>query len=448
MNPRRDISYRQLALTLYERSGVKSELARITHGSPLREWRLGVVAAIVLPLGLILLLLSSNRIRQGTPYWLHVVALGITGIAAYPAQHLLRRLDTTEREPWWLRSGAKWYGSALSLGVAAVLNRTAASVLTILFGSTFAAGLQLAVLDPLAAEAAKGVALLLLVWLLCNELDGVRDGIVYGAYVGLGYLVAVTMVTLARAYLATGALAALNIVLWRFVFLGLNEHTLWSAIFGAAVGLALQTDRRWLSIAAPLAGFLLALLADILHQAMVIGFFGGTLGWFGYLPTSFARFGAIPPGVVWLAAAFSTLAFQFPFYLLLLVALLWSGRWERQLLERQLRSEVGTPSLTADEYAALLAGHELYQPTLSGWLAAYREGRLTQELIIARRWRQVKRLQAELAFQKWRVARAGKPLDDDPIIVALRADIVTRRPTGSVDIKRMLQGIVETGDRP
>ena len=68
MNPRRDILYRQLALTLYERSGLKSELARITYGSPLREWRLGVVAAIVLPLSLILLLLSSNRIRQGTPY--------------------------------------------------------------------------------------------------------------------------------------------------------------------------------------------------------------------------------------------------------------------------------------------------------------------------------------------------------------------------------------------
>ena len=56
MNPRRDITYRQLALTLYERSGLKSELARITDGSPLREWRLGIVAAIVLPDGLILLL--------------------------------------------------------------------------------------------------------------------------------------------------------------------------------------------------------------------------------------------------------------------------------------------------------------------------------------------------------------------------------------------------------
>jgi hypothetical protein len=104
--------------------------------------------------------------------------------------------------------------------------------------------------------------------------------------------------------------------------------------------------------------------------------------------------------------------------------------------------------LTADEYAALLAGHELYQPTPSGWLAVYRDGRVTQELIIARRWPQIKRLQADLAVQKWRVARAGKPLDDDPIIVALRTDIVTRRQTGSVDIKRMLQGIVETGDRP
>ncbi len=448
MNPRRDISFRQLARTLYERSGLKSELARMTHGSPLREWRLGVVAAIVLPLGLILMLLSSNRIRQGTPYWVYVVALCITGIAAYPAQWILRRLDTTEPEPWWLLDGAKWYGSALSLGVAAAFNLTAEGVLTILFGRAFATGLQLVFLNPLAAEAAKGAAVLLLVWLLRNEFDGVRDGILYGAYVGLGYLVAVTMVTLVRAYIATGTLAALNIVLWRFVFLGLNEHTLWTALFGAAVGLAMQTERRWLSIAAPLAGFLLGLLADMLHQTIMIGFFGGTLGWFGYPRTSLALFGAIPPGVVWLAAAISTLAVQFPFYLLLLVALIWSGRWERRVLERELRSEVGTPSMTEDEYAALLAGRQLYHTTLTGWLAAYREGRLAQELIISRRWQQVRLLQAELAFQKWRIARAGKPVDDDPIIVGLRADIVTRRPTNIVDIKRMLEGIFEKGDRP
>lgn len=447
MNSRPDISFRQLALALYERSGLKSELARMTHGSPLREWRLGVVAAIVLPLGLILLLLSSNRIQQGAPYWVYLVALCITAMAAYPAQWLLRRLDTTEPEPWWLLDGAKWYGSALALGVAIAFNRTAESVLTILFGSAFAAGLQLAFLNPLAAEVAKGAAVLVLVWLLRNEFDGVSDGLLYGAYVGLGYLVAVTMVTLVRVYLATGTLAALNIVLWRFVFLGLNDHTLWTTIFGASIGLAVQTERRWLSIVAPLLGFLLGLLANILYQMVGIGFFAGTLGWFGYPPTSFAQFGAIPPGVVWLAAAISTLVVQFPFYLLLMAALLWSDRWERRLLERELRGEVGTPSVADDEYAALLAGRPFYQTTLRGWLIAYREGRLIQELIISRRWQQVRLLQAELAFQKWHVARAGQPVDDDPIIAALRADIVTRRPTSSVDIKRILNGIFEQEGR-
>jgi len=56
--------------------------------------------------------------------------------------------------------------AALALGVAAVVARTAESVLTLLFGSAFAADLQLVFLNPLAAEAAKGVAVLLLVWLL------------------------------------------------------------------------------------------------------------------------------------------------------------------------------------------------------------------------------------------------------------------------------------------
>ena len=200
MKLRRDISVRQLAATLYERSGLKSELVRLTHGSPLREWRLGVVAAIVIPIGIILMLLSSRSIRQGTPYWVYLVALGITGIAAYPAQWLLRRTHTTEPEPWWLLDGAKWYGSALSLGVAAAVDFTAEGMLTILFGQPAVAALQLMILQPLAAEVAKGVAVLLLVWLLSNEFDGMRDGLLYGAYVGLGHLVAVTMVTMARGH--------------------------------------------------------------------------------------------------------------------------------------------------------------------------------------------------------------------------------------------------------
>jgi hypothetical protein len=100
---------------------------------------------------------------------------------------------------------------------------------------------------------------------------------------------------------------------------------------------------------------------------------------------------------------------QFPFYGLLLGALIWSGHWKRHLLERELRGEVGTPSLTEAEYAALLAGRPLHQTKLAGWLAAYRDGRLIQELIISRRWQQVRLLQAELAFQKWRVAR--RPAD-------------------------------------
>jgi hypothetical protein len=430
---RPDSVWRQLALTLYERSGLKSELARMTHGSPLLTWRLGRVAAFVLPLGLILLLLSSTRIRQGTPYWVYIVALCITSLAAAPAQGLLRRLDLTEPEPWWLLDGVKWYGSALSLGVANAFNLTAEGVLTILFGREAAMGLRLIFLGPLAAEAAKGAALLLLVWLLRNEFDGVRDGLVYGAFIGLGYLIATTMVLLARAYLETGTLAAVNIVLWRFVFLGLNDHTLWTATFGAAVGLAIQTERRWLMITAPLAGFLLGLLGNILFQTVTIGFFGGTLGWFGYPLDSFAVFGAIPSGIVWLAAAVSTLALQFPLYLLLLAALIWSGRWERQLLERELQGEVGTPSITAAEYAALLAGRAVAQLTLAGWLATWRAGRLPETLLTARRWQQVRRLQAELAFQKWRSARVGVAVDADPLVLALRADIVARRPAAGSD---------------
>jgi hypothetical protein len=80
---------KQAALSLFERSGLKSQVVRATFGSPLRKWRLGVAAGVVIPVVVLLMLLTSSRIRQGAPYTIYVVALLLTSMVASVIQPIL-----------------------------------------------------------------------------------------------------------------------------------------------------------------------------------------------------------------------------------------------------------------------------------------------------------------------------------------------------------------------
>jgi RsiW-degrading membrane proteinase PrsW (M82 family) len=54
----------------------------------------------------------------------------------------------------------------------------------------------------------------------------------------------------------------------RYALFGLGGHAMFTAIFGASLGLALQTRRKWLRILAPILGVLLAMTAHMLNNAL------------------------------------------------------------------------------------------------------------------------------------------------------------------------------------
>jgi hypothetical protein len=107
---------------LLRQTSLQSSIARATYGSPLRRFHLGFLLGIVLPVVGVAMLLNSAAVRQSAPDWLYLIGLALVSAATYPAQLLLRALDSREPEPFWLVDGAKWYDTAAGLGIAALLD--------------------------------------------------------------------------------------------------------------------------------------------------------------------------------------------------------------------------------------------------------------------------------------------------------------------------------------
>src|SRR4029079_10200154 len=85
------------------------------------------------------------------------------------------------------------------------------------------------------------LGVLLLFWLLRPEFDNMRDGLVYGALVGLGFTWYEAALYVVNVYAKIGV-AAYGLQLGaRYALFGLGGHALFTGLFGASLGFALQT---------------------------------------------------------------------------------------------------------------------------------------------------------------------------------------------------------------
>lgn len=395
--------------------------ARALVGSPLRRPVIGCAfwSGLLLLLGLAFL--GHIALWLIAPVAATLVFVGtalVASIVSLPVLALLWHLDRRERESIWLFGGTLLWGAVVSTGLSGIANSLGQALvvdrLRPLSGSEEAAGvagLVTAILiAPPVEETAKGVALLILFWFLRAEFDNLRDGLIYGALVGLGFNIAETALYVMQGYLEHGTAPLAPQVAVRFVLLGLNGHLIFSALVGAGLGLARQTPRRWLRIVAPLTGYLLAVLAHALANSAGVAVFAALL------PTStdeITDFASLPLGSVWLAAAISDLLVEGWVYVVLLILLLLSARWERAVIRRYLGDEIGR-AVTAAELASINRS----LPLLGTHAAARQAGRYGGLIFMA---------QTELAFRKWHLDRDGRDSGDDPLVAAWRLDIDTLR---------------------
>jgi RsiW-degrading membrane proteinase PrsW (M82 family) len=397
-------------------------MARALHGSPLRRPLAGCFIWVALLALLMLALLGHVGLWLGGPTAAALVFAGtalVATIASLPALGFLWWLDRREPESGWLVGAAVLWGAVVSTGLSGIFNSLGSEIIVDRIGMIEAADdaeqiagiLTAALIAPPVEETAKGLALLVLFWFLRAEFDNLRDGLIYGALVGLGFNIAETALYVMKGYQEDGV-APLGVQLAvRFVFLGLNGHLIFSALTGAGLGLARQTPRRWLRLVAPPLGYGLAVLAHALANSFGVLTFAALLAAVGL--DSAADLPSLPLDAVWLAAAISDLLVEGWAYLVLALLLILSARWERAVIRLFLADEVGV-SVTPTEYASLVQGI----PAFGTHEVARRAGRLGRAIFNA---------QAELAFRLWHLHRDGRDPATDPLVAAWRQDIATLR---------------------
>jgi hypothetical protein len=272
---------------------------------------------------------------------------------------------------------------------------------------------------PIAEEIVKALGVVVIFWLLRAEFDSMRDGFIYGALVGVGFNWFEAALYVAQGYSQHGVapVAPYGLQLGaRYALFGMGGHAMFTGMFGLFLGLAIQTQRIWLRILAPLVGLVLAIAAHMLNNALPL---------FAALASAAAGEPPRPDpeqelhDMGFLAAFVSGSLIQLtifvPFLVITVIAIWRSGVWERRVIREELAAEVGD-AVSRGEYRDILADRVLRTRRVD-----LMHPRLSAALVDA---------QHQLAFRKRRVRNGGKDPERDPIVAGWREDIRRLREAG------------------
>jgi RsiW-degrading membrane proteinase PrsW (M82 family) len=250
--------------------------------------------------------LPAGQVVSGV---LLALAAGILPSLTYAA--LLYWNDRYEKEPLRLIAAALLWGA-----IPAVLVSFAAQLFfklpADLSGPLAVEALQAGVLTPLIEELLKGGIVMLIAFRFRREFDNTLDGIIYGAMVGFGYAMTGNTISYLGTFLLHGFGGFGTSFVLQGIFFGLN-HAMYTAIFGAGLGYARLSVNKTAKILVPVASFLLAVLANAIHNLVDNSLLGLN-------PLSLA--------VHWLGVG------------LIVLISVWSLRRQRQVLATELAGEI------------------------------------------------------------------------------------------------------------
>lgn len=327
-------------------------------------------------------------------------------------------LDRRERETPWLFAAAFLWGAFIATGLAlpfngAILHAVAAwvarnPVVGEALGPDAALMIGAPIAGPIVEEITKGLGLVALFMLLRAEFDNMRDGFVYGALIGLGFTWFEAPLYVAQTYAEFGTPGWGLQLGWRYALFGFAGHAMFTGLFGAGLGLALQTRRVWLKLLAPLAGLVLAVAAHAYNNVLPL-IFAIAARAAGEPPP---QAGSPPPEVglvqAWISGSFAQLTLFLPFMLLLGFGLWRSGVWERRVIREELADEVGR-CVSREEYADIVRDRAFRTRRIDDI-----HPQLSAALVHA---------QHELAFRKRRARDEGRDPEADRLVRAWREEI-------------------------
>lgn len=335
----------------------------------------GIIAALVaLLLGLIVLLLIG--FETGPVALLIGLVSATLPVPLYLV--LVVWIDRYESEPVWMLATAFLWGALVAVFFAFLIN-TASGLAVILLtndvnaGHTFGAVIS----APIVEEISKALILFIFFFWKKDEFDGVVDGIVYAAMVGLGFAMTENIQYYGKAVLQAGG-GGLTLVFIIRGALAPFAHPMFTSLTGIGLGLAHQTRNLFVKLIAPVLGLLAAIsMHSIWNGSAVI--FGG-------------------PGFILMYVLI-----MIPAFFLMFVVIALALRREGQVIREHLAPDFQGGLLTQEEYNQLC--------TIRGRMGASYNAFSRGGLNHWQARRQLNQTASELAFHRSRLARGISAAD-------------------------------------
>ena len=190
---------------------------------------------------------------------------------AVPVALVIYRLDLFEREPKLMLAAALVWGGVIATSLATYANEAWLSVVGKLTSPDFAAQWGAAIVGPGVEETLELMGVVTLFLIASSEFDGVLDGFVYGAMIGLGFTVVEDVSYFINAAASVpGAVdqsgPVLDTFLIRIVAGGLYGHVLFAGLTG--MGFAYMVTQRSATMSRRIAVAVLCVAAGVSAHAV------------------------------------------------------------------------------------------------------------------------------------------------------------------------------------
>jgi len=380
-----------------------SESERTSQRDPL--WiRLGCLAA-ALGAGLMGMfctgVVSLSMLVEAPGHFVFAVMLATAFTVPYSL--LLRWLDRNEPEPIWLLVLAFAWGAVVATTISGVVNDTAGSLFSVAVGPELAGYLAASLSAPVAEETTKAMALFVLVVAFRHHFDNVLDGIVYGAFIGLGFAWFENIFYYVRFGADEGVIGMIKLAWVRGFLNGIASHAAYTGLVGLGVGV-------WRVMRSGVVRWFVP--PFMLGVAMVAHFMWNAFGGFIVMLSSSSELAEYALGVP-LAVAI----LQAPFVLMLIAISVVALRHEDGLIRLFLEDE-GSDVLPNHLRGQLAPARVRF---VNGWSRLLKRG--------PGHWyrtRRQERLLIELAFAKWHHKRGDHAwhIDDDADVKRLRTRLI------------------------
>jgi protease PrsW len=308
-------------------------------------------------------------------------------------------LDRTEPETWELRGLTFLWGSVIAIFIALVLNTTALSIFSLSAGADASEVLTAVIAAPLIEESAKGTLVLLVLWFTRRHIDGLLDGWILGALVGLGFAMTENITYLGAGYVSGGAKALGALFVIRCLINGMG-HAVWTSFTGAAIGWSRNRHGRGvLRLIVPTGGWAMAVAG---HATWNLG--GSLL--ISFIAIGLERMYLFPEWkALIVGGVLGGLPFTIPPILVAYIFARLGGEQEERVIRQYLPIEVHLGTLSSGE-AEVIADPERRRQSVR----SARERRGPK----AARWqKQFDRAAIRLAFFHYHANRGERPFAAD-----------------------------------